>query len=165
MTDPFDSDNTPVFKFALREGLDDSFLPTRSSPTDTGWDVRATEDLLLVPGQHAKIDIGVRVLAPEGWWLELRPRSSSFAKHNLSFLYGVIDEGYENFIMIACQYSPANSGCEPIKIKKGDRLGQLIPVKRQEMKVEMLSAEEFNSLSKERKSSRGLGGFGSSGAK
>lgn len=156
----------PTFRFALDEGLDSSFLPTRGTDRATGWDVRAAEAVAIQSGFYAKIPLGFRALCPPGWWLELRPRSSSFAKKNLHALYGVIDEDYEGKMIFACTYRP-DPGFKPdgdtgyLSIAKGEAIGQLIPVRRQEMLVEQISNEEFERLCKERSASRGAGGFGS----
>lgn len=151
----------PTFKFAVTEGLDPSlYMPVRGEPTATGWDVRAASVFALNRFDHVKIPLGLRVLAPKGWWLELRPRSSSFAKKNLSALYGVIDEGYEGQLMFACQYLPENES-ERLGIQEGDAIGQLIPVRRQEMKVVNVSNAELDAAFKERNGVRGSGGFGS----
>ncbi len=156
----------PNFRFALDEGLDSSFLPTRATERATGWDVRAANSVLIHAGEYVKIDLGFRTLAPVGWWLELHPRSSSFAKKNLHVLYGVIDEDYEGKMVFACQFSPNPKEIIPgsqlsLSVLKGEALGQLIPVRRQEMTVEQVSGEEFDRLCKERAFSRGAGGFGS----
>jgi dUTP pyrophosphatase len=160
----------PIFRFALVDGLSDQFLPTKGSERATGWDVRSTEDLIIKPGEYVKIPLGFRMLAPEGWWLELRPRSSTFAKKYLHALYGVIDEDYEGYCIFAAQYVPHNNGWgwsnyhfSNLEIKAGDAIGQLVPVKRQEMKVERISNEEIEKEYKERNTSRGTGGFGSTG--
>lgn len=151
----------PTFKFAVAEGLDSSlYMPSRGEPTATGWDVRAASTLALKRFDHVKIPLGLRVLAPKGWWLELRPRSSSFAKKNLSALYGVIDETYEGQLMFACQYIP-ECDSEILGIQAGDAIGQLIPVRRQEMKTVNVSNEELDAAFKERNGIRGSGGFGS----
>jgi dUTP pyrophosphatase len=170
------SPSIPIFRFALVEGLSDQFLPTKGSERATGWDVRSTEDLIIKPGEYVKIPLGFRMLAPEGWWLELRPRSSTFAKKHLHALYGVIDEDYEGHCIFAAQYLDPN--CTSIKgaskmlcgsnlfnleIKAGEAIGQLVPVKRQEMQVERISNEEIEKEYKERSASRGTGGFGSTG--
>lgn len=166
----------PVFKFALNEGLSEDFLPTKAHSTDTGWDVRAAEEVIIGPGQYVKIPLGFRVFAPEGWWLELRPRSSSFAKKKLHTLYGVIDFSYEGPCIFAVQYLPervrnSQEICnittyympnETFKIEKGEAIGQLIPIERQEMKIERVSNEEYQKLCNQRQGSRGEGGFGSS---
>lgn len=156
----------PVFKF-LTEKLQGDFLPRKAHPEDTGWDVCSRlEEIILRPGQYAKIPLGFRVFAPPGWWLELRPRSSTFVKKQLHALYGVIDEGYENEAIFACQYIPDVSAMgQDLVISTGDAIGQIIPVKRQEMIVEEVSQEEYMQLVKQRKSSRGDGGFGSSDRK
>lgn len=156
----------PNFRFALNEGLDSSFLPTRATEKATGWDVRSAETVIIHAGEYAKIDLGFRALTPPGWWLELRPRSSSFAKKNLHTLYGVIDEDYEGKMVFACQFVPNPKEIIPgtnlsLSILKGEALGQLVPVRRQEMTVEQVSNEEFDRLCKERAYSRGAGGFGS----
>jgi dUTP pyrophosphatase len=161
---------TPTFKFALLEGLSEQFLPTRGSEKASGWDVRATSDHTIGTGQYAKISLGFRAFSPPDWWLELRPRSSSFAKKNLHALYGVIDEDYEGELVFACQYlPPANHRVgtgwsferDVLEIKFGDAIGQLIPVRRQEMLVEQVSNEEYERLTNERNFNRGAGGFGS----
>jgi dUTP pyrophosphatase len=170
---------TPVFQFALREDLKDDlrFLPTRAESKASGWDVRAAtpnkEPLVLEPFQYAKIDLGFRAFCPEGWWFELKPRSSTFAKKNLHCLYGTIDETYEGQMVFAVQYIPAfEIGAETafrgpkinapnLTINFSDAIGQLIPVKRQEMTVEQVSNADYDTLCKQRGGERGSGGFGS----
>jgi dUTP pyrophosphatase len=157
----------PVFKFAIKNNLTDyttslTFLPTKAHQEDTGWDVRAAESFTLRAGQYAKIPLGFRMFAPPGYWLELRPRSSSFVKKQLHALYGVIDETWEGQCLFACQYIPDISAMgQDLEIKFGDAIGQIIPIKRQEMMVENISNEEYDRLCNERKGSRGVGGFGS----
>jgi dUTP pyrophosphatase len=165
------------FKFAIADGLGAEFLPTRANENDTGWDVRAAEDVIVRPFSTVKIPLGVRCFAPEGWWLELRPRSSTMAKKNLHCLYGVIDEGFENQILLAATWVPqflsndqigfyinlAQYLGQELKIEKGERIGQLIPVKRNTVSMEAVSTEEFDNLCKVRAGKRGLGGFGSTG--
>jgi len=155
----------PKYRFALVEGLGDEFLPKQGEPTATGWDVRAVSleksSIYAEPFKVLKISLGFRVLCPTGWWLELRPRSSTFVKRNLHSLYGVIDQDYSGVCCFVCQYIP--NGAEPSIswINHGDALGQLVPVKRQEMAVERVSNEEYDRLVAERGAVRGAGGFGS----
>lgn len=154
----------PTFKFAIKEGLSDIYLPSKGSSRASGWDVRSTDQLIIRAGEYAKIPLGFRLLCPPGWWMELRPRSSSFAKKSLHALYGVIDEDYEGQLVFACQYLPEKSEVPGyIVIQEGEAVGQIIPVKRQEMIVEKISNEEYEKFCKERNASRGSGGFGSTG--
>jgi dUTPase len=161
-------DDVPVFKFAVVDGLDPAvFMPTKQHDTDTGWDVSAAADISFKIFDRILIPLGIRMFAPSGWWMELRPRSSSFAKKYLHTLYGVVDETYENQLFFACQYIPPNdirtSCCDTLKISKGERIGQLIPYRREIIKVENISNEDFDKLCKDRGGKRGTGGFGSTG--
>ncbi len=189
-----DEYNIPNFKFALREDLKNNkeFLPTRAEPNATGWDVRAAfEDrmtLVVEPFQYIKIPLGFRAFCPNGWWFELKPRSSSFTKKNIHALYGTVDETYEGMAIFAGQYIPEipkitlgrqtvfNPGPEVVyenyitspnapnlEINFGDAIGQIIPVKRQEMNVIEATNEEIEEEFKNRAAQRGAGGFGSTG--
>ncbi len=176
----------PKYFFALREDLknEKQFLPTRAEPKATGWDVRAAmkdrEGLLVAPFQHIKIPLGIRGFCPDGWWYELKPRSSTFAKKNLHALYGTVDETYEGELIFACQYIPSfqlfmangqshySIECTPtayssIEINFSDAIGQIVPVRREEMIVAESTNEEIDNAYKARAASRGAGGFGSTG--
>lgn len=175
----------PKYKFALREDLKDNkeFLPTKAEPKATGWDVRSSDDLIIEPFEYVKIRLGFRAFCPEGWWFELKPRSSSFTKKSLHALYGTIDETYEGEAIFACQYIPQLSfknfegpmdwGRIPewwaptklcsLQINFGDAIGQIIPIKRQEMQVIEASNAEIEEDYKNRDAIRGSGGFGSTG--
>lgn len=163
----------PTFKFAIREDLrrsNFSFLPLRATPTDTGWDVKAApkdcRDISVKPGNYVKIPLGFRAFPEEGWWFELKPRSSTFAKKHLHCLYGTVDSTYEGEVILACQYIPdlCDLGKELV-IKFGDAVGQIIPVKLQDMNVQEIANEEYDSLCKKRNAKRGSGGFGSTDKK
>lgn len=184
--------NVPTYKFALREDLKNNleFLPTRGEPKASGWDVKCAEKngVKLRPGQKAKIKLGFRGFCPEGWWYELKPRSSTFGKKDLHSLYGTIDELYEGELVFACQYIPefnvtqagllrygefSSDGTDLATLKNfpileinfGEAIGQIIPVRRQEMQVEFISNEEYDRLCSERNGVRGTGGFGSTDSK
>lgn len=159
----------PIFKFALRKDLQDDvmFLPTRSEPNATGWDVRAAmedrQPLVVKPGQYIKIPLGFRAFVQEGWWYEIKPRSSSFAKKHLHALYGTIDQDFENEAVWAAQYLCDAGNIVDLTINFGDAIAQIIPVKRKEMVVESISNDEYDKLCKERNGVRKTAGWGSSG--
>jgi len=174
--------SNPIYKFALREDLKDNkeFLPARAEPKATGWDVRAAmsdgKPLVLKPLQKVAIPLGFRGFCPDGFWYELKPRSSTFGKKSLHSLYGTIDETYEGELVFACQYIPALNLTEnylqtwyeylhhELIINFGDAIGQLVPVRRQEMDVVELSNEEYKKETTQRDAVRREGGFGSTGA-
>jgi len=158
--------NIPNYTFALRDGLTDAWLPTLGEPNAVGWDVRAAqyngEDLIVKPFEYVKLPLGFRFIPEPGWWLELRPRSSSFVKKNMVSLDGVIDSDYNGEFMLGFVYIPNLNKQENLIIKFGDPIAQLIPVKRQDMNIKKISNEELDKLYKERNSIRN-GGFGSTG--
>lgn len=178
---------TPIFKFALREDLKDQrqFLPTKAEEKATGWDVRVAlqpgqETLTVNPMDYVKIPLGFRAFCPPGWWFELKPRSSTFAKKNLHALYGTIDETYEGELVFAAQYVVTQTILEfftnimgrtnyretpnrELILTHGEAIGQIVPVRRQEMIVEAVSNEEYDQLCNARAGVRGAGGFGSTG--
>jgi len=158
----------PEFKFAIREDLIDcgiDFMPTKAEPLATGWDVRAAQndhkDLIVKPGQYVKIPLGFRAFPEDGWWFQLHPRSSFFAKKNMHCLVGIIDQGYFLEVLLACEFlcDPA-SLCQDLVIKFGDAIGQIIPIKRVDMWTTAVSNDAFDRLCKDRNAFR-KGGFGS----
>lgn len=163
---------TPTFKFALREDLQDTgdlFLPTKAEELSSGWDVKAAQknrkDLIIKPGEYFKIPLGFRAIPEDGWWYQLHPRSSSFAKKHMHCLIGTIDESYEGELLLAGQHivdskELLTTDCV-LRIKFGDAVAQIIPVKRQEMNVEKISNDVYDHLSNQRGALRKAGGFGS----
>jgi len=157
----------PIYRFAMQEGLNsEEFLPKRATNKSSGWDVFAVPEdkksIFLRPGQYVKIPLGFRVIAPDGWWLELKPRSSTFAKKNLNALYGTIDSDYRGYMAFVCQYIPdvRNLGTS-LEIKLGEAIGQIIPVMLQDMEIRSISNKEFDKFCKYENNDRGAGGFGS----
>lgn len=161
----------PIFKFALVDRVegDKRFLPTKGEPKATGYDVRACmvnkKPLVIRPGQYVRIPLGYRCFISEGWWYEIKPRSSSFAKKHLHCLYGTVDEHFQNEAMLCAQFIPDVSDMtKDLVIEYGEAIGQIIPIKRQEMIVEEISNDEIERLYKERPTDR-VGGFGSTDRK
>jgi dUTPase len=175
----------PDFKFVLRDDIKDNvdFLPKRANDTDTGWDVRCAVvgGVNMYPFEYKLIDTGLKVFCPTGWYLELRPRSSTHAKKHLNCLYGIIDNLYEGPIGFSCQWCPdvstaqiyhgtsfhdwARESNKVLHIPFGERIGQLIPKQVEQATMSLVSTDEYKSLCENRKGSRGAGGFGSSGNK
>lgn len=162
------TEEIPTFQFALREGLENSgfnFLPKRAELEATGWDCRASQhdqqDLVIRPGEHVMLPLGFRAFPPEGWWYQLHPRSSSFAKKHMHCLVGNVDEHYPKEVILAFQYLPdLNAMGKDLTIKFGDPIAQIIPIKRVDMKTELITNHQYDELIKLRGSER-IGGFGS----
>ncbi|MBV6458968.1 MAG: Deoxyuridine 5'-triphosphate nucleotidohydrolase [Fimbriimonadaceae bacterium] len=116
-------------------------------------DVCALEDVSLQPMERQLIRTGIRVEIPDGYEIQVRPRSGLAYKHGIALVNspGTIDSDYRGEIGILA----INLGSEAVELKMGDRIAQLVlcPVTRIEWNLtEGLTASE-----------RGSGGFGSTG--
>ena len=135
-------------------GLD---LPAYETVGSAGMDVRAAvpegEPVSLAPGARAMVPTGLTVAIPEGYEIQVRPRSGLAAKHGLTCLNtpGTIDSDYRGEIKVIL----INLGAEAFTIQRGERIAQLVlaPVTR-------LAWSQVEALDE---TVRGAGGFGSTG--
>lgn len=136
------------------EGLS---LPAYETDGSAGMDVRAAvpedEPLILEPGKREMVPAGLSVAIPEGFEIQMRPRSGLAAKHGITCLNspGTIDSDYRGELKVIL----INHGHEAFEIKRGERIGQIVlaPVTRLEWSL----VEELS------ETARGAGGFGSTG--
>jgi len=131
-------------------GLD---LPAYATAGAAGMDVLAAEDLTLAPGARHGVATGLAMAIPDGFEIQVRPRSGLALKHGISVpnTPGTIDSDYRGELKIIL----INHGNEPFAVRRGDRIAQLVlaPVVRASwLPVEHLDETE-----------RGEGGFGSTG--
>jgi len=130
-------------------------LPQYASAQAAGMDVAAalSGEIVLRPGEIRLIPTGFAAALPEGFELQVRPRSGLAVKHGITVVNspGTIDADYRGEIKIGL----INLGCEPFTLRRGDRIAQLVlaPVCRAELDiVDILDA-----------TGRGSGGFGHTG--
>ena len=111
------------------------------------------ESITINPGGRALIPTGLRVAIPEGYEIQVRPRSGLALKNGITLLNtpGTIDADYRGDIGVIV----INHGTEPFTIMAGDRIGQIVL-----NKVERIEWEEVYNLPD---TIRGEGGFGSTG--
>ena len=132
-------------------------LPAYQTPQSAGMDLLAatseTETLVLQPGRHALVPTGLVFELPGGTEAQVRPRSGLAAKHGVTVLNspGTIDADYRGEVSVIL----INLGSEPFAIRRGDRIAQMIIAP-----VSQARLAETKVLSK---TSRGAGGFGSTG--
>ena len=130
-------------------------LPQYESLQASGLDVRAqiSEDWYLEPGERLLIPTGLSVEIPQGFEIQVRPRSGLALREGLGLLNspGTIDADYRGEIKIIV----VNLGQNTIKIHPGDRIAQLVlcPV----IQLEWDEGIELN------ETLRGTQGFGSTG--
>ena len=99
---------------------DDAIIPTRASKRSAGLDLYSTIDACIEVGSIKKINAEICVSLPENSYGSIRDKSSLAAKGLLT-LGGVIDNDYTGEIIIIM-----TSLIEPIKIKQGQKIAQLI---------------------------------------
>ena len=131
-----------------------AFLPeyAHGPEEDAGLDLRAVADAVLVPGAPQAVGTGLAIELPPGFEAQVRPRSGLALKHAITLPNspGTVDPGYRGEIRVIL----LNLGREPYRIARGERIAQLV-VARYE-RVEWEEGELSDT-------SRGEGGFGSSG--
>ena len=128
-------------------------LPSYATTGAAGMDVVAAEDLDLAPGQRHAVATGFRVAIPDGYEIQVRPRSGLAFKHGISVpnTPGTIDSDYRGEVQVLM----INLGREPFEITRGMRIAQLVVAS-----VSRVAIVEGKALAGTR---RGAGGFGSTG--
>jgi dUTP pyrophosphatase len=128
-------------------------LPSYATTGAAGMDVVAAESLTLQPGARHAVATGFAIAIPEGYEVQVRPRSGLALKHGITCLNtpGTIDSDYRGEVKVIL----ANLGSEPFEIVRGERIAQLVPAL-----VQRASFLEVEALEE---TDRGVGGFGSTG--
>lgn len=128
-------------------------LPDYAHPYDAGADLRSRISCVIEPAEAKLVPTGIRVAVPQGYELQVRPRSGLALKHGVTVLNtpGTVDSGYRGEVGVIL----INHGLEPFMVKRGDRIAQLVLAR-----VETASYVAVESLPE---SERGDGGFGSTG--
>ncbi|MGK6323433.1 dUTP diphosphatase [Sphingomonas sp. DT-51] len=128
-------------------------LPAYATTGAAGMDVVAAEDVTLAPGARHAVATGFALAIPSGYEVQVRPRSGLALQHGITCLNtpGTIDCDYRGEVKVIL----ANLGSEPFKVKRGERIAQLVPAAlTPALLVEVATLDE---------TSRGTGGFGSTG--
>ena len=149
------------------EILNGGKLPFKANLTDAGFDLYATDDIRIIPGQVQKHPLNIKLKLPKGTWGEITSKSGLGARGLLVYA-GVIDQEYRGIphvvmsnIALIHDLDPEGyplMNTVPLIIKKGEKLAQLImnPYSP-EFYIEQVESVDTNT-------SRGSGGFGSTGA-
>jgi dUTP pyrophosphatase len=142
-------------RVARLPGAHDLPLPAPATRGSAGVDlVAAVEgEMVLEPGARLRVPTGLRVAIPAGYEGQVRPRSGLALRHGVTLpnAPGTIDSDYRGEIQVILH----NGGHDPVVIRRGDRIAQLViaPVAQPEWEeVDSLDATE-----------RGEGGFGHTG--
>lgn len=111
-------------------------------------------EITIQPGGRALIPTGMSIALPEGYEAQIRPRSGLALKNGVTVLNspGTIDSDYRGDVGVVL----INQGFEPFVVKQGDRIAQMV--------VTTFEQVEFVTVSDLDETTRGAGGFGSTGS-
>lgn len=128
-------------------------LPDYATAGAAGMDVVAAEDATLAPGARAAIATGFALAIPNGYEVQVRPRSGLALKYGVTCLNtpGTIDSDYRGEVKVIL----ANLGQEPFVVGRGDRIAQLVPAPV--LRADLVEVDSLDATT------RGAGGFGSTG--
>jgi dUTP pyrophosphatase len=132
----------------------EAVLPARAHDGDAGLDLFACETAHIGPGERWSIGTGIAVEIPQGHAGLVLPRSGLAKKHGIALVNspGLIDAGYRGEIrVLLLNTDPA----EIFRVEPGDRIAQLV--------ITAISLAEPVEATELARSTRGEGGFGSSG--
>jgi dUTP pyrophosphatase len=128
-------------------------LPGYASAGAAGMDVVSAEDVTLPPGARHAVATGFAIAIPDGYEVQVRPRSGLALKHGVTCLNtpGTIDSDYRGEVKVIL----ANLGDEAFEVRRGDRVAQLVPAPV--LRAELHETDALDATL------RGAGGFGSTG--
>lgn len=130
-------------------------IPSYKTEGAAGLDLEAylKEDVTIFPGKTALVSTGIRIELPDGYEAQVRARSGLAAKSGIGLVNGVgtIDSDYRGEIKVIL----INWGEEPVTIKDGDRIAQMV-ISRYEKAV-LISAGALHGTGRDE------GGFGHTG--
>ncbi len=130
-------------------------LPAYATAGAAGMDVVAAEAVTLAPGARHAVATGFAMAIPDGYEVQVRPRSGLALKYGITCLNtpGTIDSDYRGEVKVIL----ANLGSEPFAIARGDRIAQLVPAPV--LKADLAELCELDDTV------RGAGGVGSTGVR
>lgn len=159
-----------VYIELCRDGVE---IPKYANVFDAGMDVCAAIDMKIMPGETLVIPTGFKLAIPEGYEIQVRPRSGLSLKTplRLSNSPGTIDSGYRDEVGIIMTNTSDRSDKETVlqlsskgncsgtyEIMKGDRIAQLVLARVPQ--IEFVKIEDVRTIGTDRG-----GGFGSTGVK
>jgi dUTP pyrophosphatase len=141
----------------LIERLDkDLPLPKYAKPGDAGFDIYASVDAVIKAGMRALIPTGLSLALPPGYVALVHPRSGLAIKHGISMVNapGTVDAGFRGELQIILINTDLRNDFE---IHRGDRIAQIV--------IQEVAQAKFVEVERLPGSTRGDGGFGSTGVK
>lgn len=123
----------------------------KAHSTDSGFDLKSVEEFSLEPGEIRLISTGIKLILPENYEAQVRPKSGLSSKGFMVYL-GTVDNEYRGEVKVIAQ----NNSIKKIDIKDGQKVAQIVFNKLDSVELAEISEVTENT-------SRGDGGFGSTG--
>ena len=144
-------------KIQIKKLSNEVLTPKYETPGSSGMDIAAyiDKDIIIKSGDKALVPTGFSLSIPQGYEIQIRPRSGLAVKKGITVLNtpGTIDSDYRGEIKIIL----INLGKDEFTVKNSERIAQMVVCPIQQVII-----EEVNELSE---TNRGIGGFGSTGTK
>jgi dUTP pyrophosphatase len=138
-------------KLKIKKLHPDAVIPKHAHATDAGMDLFALDAFEMAPNERKSIALGIAIEIPEGYVGLIWDKSGLSHKYGIKTFGGVIDSGYRGELHVGLM----NLADESFRFEKGHKVAQLLI-----QKVEYIDFEEAGELSQ---TTRGEGGFGSTG--
>ncbi len=137
-------------KIKIKKLNPDAIIPKYAHENDAGMDLFSIQEFILKPKHRAIIGTGISMELPKNY-VALVWDKSGIASKGIKTMGGVIDSGYRGEYKVIL----INLSSENFEIKKGQKIAQVLIQKIESPKIEIVENLK--------KSSRGSGGFGSTG--
>ena len=129
--------------------------PAYATEQSAGMDLKANlkEPVVLQPLQRTLVPTGLFIALPKGYEAQIRPRSGLAIKHGITVLNtpGTVDADYRGEVCVIL----VNLSQEPFEIVPGERIAQMVITRHEQVEWEQVEVLD--------ETSRGAGGFGSTG--
>jgi dUTP pyrophosphatase len=144
-------------KIKIKKLSNEVLTPKYETPGSSGMDIAAyiNEDVIINSGDKALIPTGFSLSIPQGYEVQIRPRSGLAIKKGITILNtpGTIDSDYRGEVKVVL----INLSKDKFTVQNGERIAQMVVCP-----IIQVSIEEVKELSE---TNRGIGGFGSTGTK
>ena len=143
-----------MVKIKVKKLHPDALLPAYAHPgEDAGMDIYSLSDMIIKAGERALIPTGLSMEFPPGNVALVWDKSGLAAKNGLKTMAGVIEHSYRGEYKIVV----FNTSKDDYEVKKGQKVAQLL--------IQPIHTAEIEEVQELSQTSRGEGGFGSTGVK
>jgi dUTP pyrophosphatase len=146
--------NMEKLEIPVQRMSESTVLPKYAHDGDAGVDLYANADLTIQPGERALVPTGLKMAIPRGYEGQVRPKSGLALKHGLTVLNtpGTVDAPYRGEVgVIVINHDPRTA----YEVKKGDKIAQMV--------FTSVEYAVFSEVPELEATSRGAGGYGSTG--